>query len=397
MRFCLTAAVAALLLCGAAMPAAAQFGPPGPPAVGTVTVQRRPVTETSEFVGRVQAIDRVDIVARVTAFIQERLFTEGSEVAQGDLLYRLERPPFEADLQSKQASVAQMVALLRNATITLNRAQTLLNTPAGQRSAVDDALAQQASYAAQLQGAQAQVRSSQINLDYTEIRAPIGGKIARTTLTVGNVVTPGSGPLTTIVSQDPMYVSFPIPVRAALELRSRYASKGGFAAAAIHLRLPDGTAYKQIGRIDYADPTVAQNTDTILLRGRVSNPLLPGAKPDQPGNRELVDSEFVTVLLEGVEPVMALAIPRSAVLSDLQGSYVYVVDADKKAQQRRIRLGQSTAATAVVTTGLTEGEQVIADGIQRVRPGVVVNPAPVDAPPSGPPSAAGTAAPTAKK
>jgi membrane fusion protein (multidrug efflux system) len=391
MRLRLTAVAAALVLICLAVPAAAQFGPPGPPAVGTVTVQRRPVTETSEFIGRVQATDRVDIVARVTGFIQERLFTEGSEVRQGDLLYRLERPPFEADLQSKQATVAQEAALLRNATITFNRAQSLLNTPAGQRSIVDDAQAQVGSYAAQLLAAQAQARSSQINLDYTEIHAPIGGKIARSTLTTGNVVTPSSGPLTTIVSQDPMYVTFPVPVRAALDLRNRFADKGGLAAAAIRLRLADGSLYAQQGKLDYADPSVAQNTDTILLRARIPNPLRPGANRGELGNRDLTDGEFVTVLVEGFEPVLALAIPRSAVLSDLQGSYVYVVDADNKAQQRRIRLGQSTPALAVVSAGLAEGERVIADGIQRVRPGLVVNPAPAAAPPGGPPASAGSA------
>jgi membrane fusion protein (multidrug efflux system) len=344
----------------------------------------------------VQATDRVDIVARVTAFIQDRLFTEGAEVKQGDMLYRLERAPFEADLQAKQAAVAQMQALLRNATITLNRAQTLLNTPAGQRSSVDDAAAQQASYTAQLQAAQAQLRSSQINLDYTEIRAPISGKIARTTVTTGNVVSPSSGPLTTIVSQDPMYVVFPISVRAALDLRNRYADKGGFAAASIRLRLPDGTMYKQAGTVEYADPSVSQSTDTILLRGRIPNPLREGAKPGDPGNRDLVDGEFVTVLLEGVEPVVALAIPRAAVLSDQQGSYVYVVDAQKKVEQRRIQLGQSTAAIAVVMAGLKEGEQVVADGIQRVRPGIEVNPAPITQPTGAPPAAgASGAAPAA--
>ncbi len=384
MRFRLTAAAAALVFICAALPAAAQFGPPGPPSVGTVTVQRKPVTETSEFIGRVQATDRVDIVARVTAFLQERLFTEGSEVRQGDLLYRLERPPFEADLHAKQATVAQMSALLRNATITLNRAQSLLNTPAGQRSTVDDDLAQQASYAAQLQAAVAQAQSSQINLDYTEIRAPIGGKISRTTVTAGNVVGLTTGPLTTIVSQDPMYVTFPVPVRAWLELRNSFEARGGIEAAVVRLRLPDGTLYGQPGRLDYADPIVAQNTDTITLRGRIPNPLRPGAKPSDLGSRNLTDGEFVTVLVEGAEPLLALAIPRSAVLSDQQGSYVYVVDADKKAQQRRIRLGQSTPSMAVVMEGLAEGDQVIADGIQRVRPGVVVNPAPVGAPPGAP-------------
>jgi membrane fusion protein (multidrug efflux system) len=358
-------------------PAVAQFGPGGPPAVGVVTAQKRPVTESSEFVGRIQATDKVDIVARVTGFIEQRAFTEGAEVQQGALLYRLERGPFEADLQSKQAAVAQDQALLRNATITLNRAQALLSGPAGQRSTVDDALAQQASLAAQVQAAQAQARASQINLDYTEIHAPITGKISRTTLTVGNVVTPASGPLVTIVSQDPMYVLFPIAVRTALDLRNRYADKGGFAAAVIRLRLPDGETYAPTGQLDYVDPSVSASTDTIMLRGRIANPLRPGAKPGDPGSRDLVDGEFVTVMLEGVEPVLALGIPRAAVLSDQQGSYVYVVDATKHAQVRRVQLGQSTAGTAVILAGLQEGETVIVDGIQRVRPGIEVNPAPI--------------------
>jgi membrane fusion protein (multidrug efflux system) len=371
-------------------PVHAQFGPGGPPAVGVVTVAKRPVTESSAFVGRVQAIDKVDLVARVTAFIEERLFTEGAEVRQGDLLYRLERGPFEADLAAKEATVAQTQALLRNATITLGRAQTLLNTPAGQRSTVDDGLAQQANYAAQVLGAQAQVRASQINLAYTEIRAPVSGKISRTTLSAGNVVTPSSGALASITSQDPMYVLFPVSVRTALDLRNRYADKGGFAGVVVRLKLPDGSEYPQTGRLDYVDPTVTANTDTLTLRARIPNPLRPGAKPGEPGNRDLIDGEFVTVSVEGVVPVLALGIPRSAVLSDQQGNYVYIVDAEKKAQQRRVQLGQSTADTAVIMSGLAEGDTVIADGIQRVRPGVVVNPAPIPPPaaaPGAPPAA----------
>ena len=369
------ALVAASLLAFAA-PAQAQFGAAGPPVVGVVTVQKQSVTETSDFVGRVQATDRVDIIARVTAFIEQQPFTEGAEVHQGDLLYRLERPPFEADLQAKQATVAQEQALLRNAVITLNRAQTLLNTPAGQRSTVDDALAQQASLAAQVLLAQAQLKSSQINLDYTEIHAPIAGKIGRTALTVGNVVSPGSGALVTIVSQDPMYVLFPVSVRAALDLRDHYADKGGFAGMRVKLRLPQGGIYGQSGQLDYVDPSVATNTDTLMLRARIPNPLGTAGKS---GVRELVDGEFVTVIVEGMEPVQALGIPRASVLTDMQGSYVYVVGPDNKAEQRRVTLGQSTPSIAVILDGLKEGETVVADGIQRVRPGVPVNPVPAAA------------------
>ena len=372
------ARLAAVLSLLCAVPALAQ---PGPPAVGVATVQKRPITESSAYVGRIQATDRVDIVARVTAYITERAFAEGGEVAQGDLLYRLERGPFEADVAAKQAAVAQTTALLRNATLTLGRAESLMNSPAGRVSTVDDATSQQASLAAQLQANLAQLRASQISLAYTEIRAPVAGKVGRSALAVGNVVTPASGPLVTIVTQDPMFVSFPVAVRAAFDLRQRYADRGGFAAVRIRLRLPDGRLYAPIGTLDYADPSVSPSTDTLLLRARIANPLRPGAGLTDPGNRELLDGQFVTVSLEGVEPVQALTIPRNAILSDQQGSFVYLVDAEKKVALRRVTLGQSTADTAVIATGLAEGDQIIVDGLQRARPGAVVNPAPAAARP----------------
>ncbi len=334
------------------------------------------MTESSQFVGRVQATDTVAINARVTGFVAERLFTEGAEVEKGQLLYRLERAPFEADLMAKQAAVQQTTALLRNATIGLNRAQMLLETPAGQRSAFDDATANQASLQAQLQAAQAQLKSSQINLDYTEIRAPVAGKIGRSAFSVGNVVSPTSGPLTTVVSQDPMYVLFPISVRTALDLRNRYAATGGFSAMQVKLTLPDGSSFGQIGHIDYLDPSVAANTDTVTLRAVFPNPLRADAKANEPGNRELIDGAFVTVAVEGVQPIQALAIPRAAVLTDQQGNFVYVVDGDGKALVRRVTLGQSTPDAAVIASGLTEGDVVITEGLQRVRQAAPVKAAP---------------------
>jgi membrane fusion protein (multidrug efflux system) len=366
-------------------PAAAQFGPGGPPpSVGVITVHKQPVTESEEFVGRLQATDHVDIVARVTAALVSREFTEGGEVAAGDLLYRLERPPFEADLATKQANAAQMAAMLRNATITLGRAQALLNTPAGQRSTVDDAQAQQASYAAQLKAAEAQAAISQINLGYTEIRAPIAGKIGRSAVTPGNIVTPSSGVLVSVVSQDPMYVLFAVPTRTVDALRNRYADRGGFSAVAVRLRLPDGRSYARTGTIDYADPSVTQGTDTIMLRARLANPLRPAAKPGEPGNRDLVDGAFVTVSVEGVQPVQTLAIPQAAVSQDQQGAFVYVVDAAKKVELRRVRLGAPQGALVVLDGGLNDGETLIVEGLQRVRPGIEVAPSPAGAPPGGP-------------
>lgn len=362
--------------------------PTGPPSVGTVLVQQTAITETSEFVGRIQSIDKVALTARVTAFLDQRLFTEGSEVRQGDLLYRLERPPFEASVQQQEASFADFSARLANANLQLSRAQSLLNTPAGQRSTVDDAVANQRSLASQQMAAQAQLRQAQINLAYTEIRAPVAGKISRTTITEGNVVSPGSGTLATIYSQDPMYVLFPVASRVQADLEKRYGSKGVTSAVVVKLRLPNGATYGPEGKIDYVEPTVSATTDTILLRGRIPNPPLQPAAAGQPVERALVDGAFVTVSVEGVQPVMAMGIPRRAVLSDQQGEYVYVVGPDNKVEQRRIQLGQSTPATAVVAAGLKEGELVVVDGIQRVRPGIAVNPGPAS-PGPGTPATAG--------
>jgi membrane fusion protein (multidrug efflux system) len=370
--------------------AEAQPAPGGPPAVGVVRAQRQQITQTDEFIGRIQAVNRVALVARVTAFLEKRQFVEGAEVKQGDLLYLLEQPPFQAQVDASKGNVDQLVAQHRNAELTLERQQLLLKTPAGQQSNVDAALAQERSLAAQIASAQAQLRTAQINLGYTEIRAPIDGKISATAITEGNVVSLTTGTLATIVSQDPMYALFSISVRAGLDLRNRYAPKGGFSAVLIKVRLPDGTIYDHDGKLDYVSPTVAQQTDTITLRGVVPNPVFPGMQANDPGSRPLVDGEFVTVLLEGVQPVTVLAIPRAAVLSDQQGDYVYVVDAENKAQIRRIQQGQSTPSLAVVTNGLQEGELVISEGLQRVRPGAVVSPRPATPPPAiSPPPAQG--------
>ncbi len=368
------------ILLSVASAASAQM-PSGPPSVGVIRAEQTSITETSEFVGRVQAIERVSLTARVTAFLDQRLFQEGTEVTRGDLLYRLERGPFEAAVQQQEATVADSSSRLANANIQLARAQSLLNGPAGQRSNVDDALANQRSLAAQVQSAQALLHIAQINLDYTEIRAPVAGKISRTSITAGNVVSPSSGPLASIISQDPMYVVFPVASRTLTELQKRYADKGGTAAlVVVKLRLPDGSIYDRDGKIDYIDPSVSASTDTILLRARIANPPRAQAEAGQPVERRLLDGAFVNVLVEGVQPVLALGIPRKAVLSDQQGEYVYVVGSDNKVEQRRIKLGQSTAGTAVVSSGLKDGEMVISEGVQRVRPGIEVSPGPATPP-----------------
>ena len=319
---------------------------PPPPAVGVVSVAPQQIVQTDAFVGRIQAVNRVNIVARVSAFLEERKVAEGAEVKRGDVLFTLERGPFEAEVQQRAGAVAQIQATQANDQLKYNRAAALLNTPAGQRSILDDTRAQLLSDGAQMMQDQAQLRAAQINLGYTTIAAPIDGKIGRALVTPGNVVSPGSGTLATLVSQDPMYVLFPVSRGTLDELRARYAAHGGVAAVNIKLRLQDGSIYQQTGRLLFVDNTTSIDTDSVLLEGEVANPFLPGTAV-----RRLIDGQFVTVLLEGVAPVRALGIPRAAVLSDQQGDYVFVVGGDDVARRTGVTLGQSTPATAIVVNG----------------------------------------------
>jgi len=348
-----------------------------PPAVGVVAALRQPVTQSTEYIARIQATNRVNLVARVSANLDEVLFTEGTEVKKGDLLYRLEQGPFRADVQAKEALVAQFKAQLKNAQAVLDRTEQLLKTPAGQKAAYDAASAAEQALKAQILGAEAQLQQARINLDYTEIKAPIDGKIGRTAVTAGNYVSNSTGTLVSIVSQDPMYVLFPVPTRTVMDLQRRAAGRSS--ALVIRIRLPDGSLYDQTGRLDFVDNSVTGNTDTMILRGAVPN-------PRQGTGRALVDGQLVTAILQDVEPTDALAVPRAAVLADQEGDYVFVVGKDNKAEKRRVKLGQSTPAFASITSGLTDGESVVVDGIQRVRSGQPVSPGPAAAsvqPPAG--------------
>jgi membrane fusion protein (multidrug efflux system) len=181
-----------------------------------------------------------------------------------------------------------------------------------------------------------------------------------------------------------MYVTFPVAVRLLSELRTRYAGRGGLNAVQIRLKLPDGSPYDQSGTIDYVDPTVSSGTDTILVRAAIANPVRGTPAPGRRVERTLIDGAFVTVLVEGIQPVTALGIPRAAVMSDQSGNYVFVVGPDNKVERRPIQLGQSTATLAVIAGGLKQGETVVLEGLQRARPGIQVAPGPAGPRPAGP-------------
>lgn len=374
-----TVLILALLLCLPSLSMAAKPAAP-PPTVGVVIAKKEPVYSTHKYVGRILAEKTVRLVARVTGVLERRLFKQGSDVSKGQLLYVIEQPPFQAVVAQQQAAVAQAEAQLTNAIATLDRSLRLLHTPAGQQSTVDSARAAQLGDAAQLASAKAQLETATINLGYTEIRAPLAGRIGVSVISTGNVVGPSSGTLATIVSQDPMYIAFEMPVVDALALNGRYRAAGGLAALALRVTLPNGKTYPHQGKVSFMGNTVSSSTDTILVRGTIANPVLPGPANKGVANRELTDGEFVTVIVQEAKPEERVVVPRQAILYDQLGTYALVVGPDSKVERRVVTLGQSTPETAIIDSGVAAGEQVITEGMQRVRPGLTVQAKVVAAP-----------------
>lgn len=371
---CLRAALA-LLPFSLAGPALAQPATAPTPAVTVVKVERRDITPSVTFTGRIEAVDKVDLRARVEGFLEKRLFKEGQEVEAGDLLFVIEKAPYQAEIESIQATIARAQASLDLAMIEQRRQQQLVQKQAVAQAVLDQVVAKAAEARADLQRQQANLTKAELDLSYTDIKAPISGRIGRSVFTVGDFVGPSSGTLATIVSQDPMYVTFPVTQRQLLEVRK--ASAEGQAdprSIAVKVRLADGTLYKEVGRIDFVDVQVSQGTDTVQVRASLANP-----------DRLLVDGQLVTVAAETAQPKPALLIPQAAVQIDQAGRFVLRVGEGDKVEVQRITVGDEQDGSYIVTNGLEAGERVITEGLQKVRPGMVVRPAeaPAAAPAQG--------------
>ena len=344
--------------CGAAV---AQGAVP-PPSVSVTPVVSRQVTETGDFVGRIVAVNKVDIVARVAGFIEERNFTEGQLVKTGDLLFRIEQATYKAAVDQQRANLAKAKATQTNTALQLERGKELIRNQSIPQSTLDQRAADDAAAKADVMQAQALLEQAEINLGYTEIRSPIDGKIGLANFTVGNLVEPSSGRLATIVSQDPIYITFQASERDVLAYKRRLAeSADKNPHVTVHLKLPDGTIYEQPGITNFLDVQVDPNTDTQIVRAQVPNP-----------DGRLVPGGVVGVSVERGTPQAALVVPQAAVQLDQAGRYVLVVDEAKKVELRRVTTGVEEGRDVVVTEGLKEGELVIVEGVQKVRPGQIV-------------------------
>jgi membrane fusion protein, multidrug efflux system len=357
---------AALCGCGRSQNAGQAPTAASAPAVTVAAATLKSVTPSGTFAGRVQAVNTVNLVSRVEGFLQKRDFTEGQQVKAGDLLFVIEQDVYRAAVDQAQASLASAEATQRNAALVLQRSQELLKTSAVAQATVDQNLANEGAAAAAVRSAQAALEQANINLAFTEIKAPIDGRIGMANVSVGNFVNQATGTLATIVSQDPIYVLFPATAQQVLDYRQRTANTPGAASdAVVRAILPNGQEYPHTGSVDFLDIQVNPGTDTLTVRAVFPNP-----------DNWLVSGQIVNVTVEAGAPRRTLVIPQAALQVDQSGSYVLVVAPDDKVEQRRVKLGPVQGAEIAVADGLKPGELVIVEGIQKVRPGGAVAPAP---------------------
>ena len=350
-----------------AAPAGPGAGPP--PLVTVATVVEQDVNPPSEYVGHVEAIQSVDLRARIEGFLEKVEFKEGSDVHAGDLLYVIEQAPYQAKVDADKASLAQAEAMLTKARQYLHRAQTVRS---GGISAtdLDNAVAEELRAKALLEQVRANLQISQINLGYTSIRAPITGRIGRTAFTGGNLVNPASGPLARIVQLDPIRVVYSISENDldAINMALKDADRGkNHAMLMPRIKLAGGQILKTAGQVDFVDNTVDISTGTIAVWALFKNPegiLLPG--------------QYVTILVARSEPKPMPVVPQAAVLEDHDGRYVLLVDDQNRVTLRRVKTGPMVDASWAVESGLAVNEKVIVEGVQKVRPGQIVKTAGAD-------------------
>lgn len=353
--------------------------------VSVAPVLRREVALWDEFAGRLEAVERVDLRARVPAAVQALHFREGQLVARGDLLVTLDAAPYEAELQRAQAQLAAAQARLAHARSERQRAERLWQERAIAQREFDERAHAEADARAQQQGMEAALQSARLDLSYTRVRAPVAGRVGRPEVTVGNLVAagPDAPVLTTLVSVSPIYASFEADERTAARalnsLREPPAAAAGAArpARAVPLdvafaRIPvqmgtsaeGGTPHQ--GRLQGIDNRVDARSGTVRLRAVFDNPqglLMPG--------------QYARLRLGALQPSAVLLINERAIGTDQDRKFVWVVGPDQAVNWRAVTLGASVDGLRVVTSGLTGDERIVVNGLQRVRPGVKVEPRPV--------------------
>jgi membrane fusion protein, multidrug efflux system len=329
----------------------------GLPSVTVVPVTRQPFSASQEFVGKTEAFRFVDLRARVTGFLIERAFKEGQNVDKGALLYRIDPAEFEATVAAANAGIERAQAAFTEADQKLERTRALTDKGTLAQANLDEAIAGQSRTKADMSAAEAELETAKLNLGYTEIRSAIEGRIGASAVDVGNLIGPDSGVLATVIDLDPIRVSFSLSERTYLTVMGMVES-GELPKLVPRIRLSNGELFSENGQFAFADNQVDPSTGTVRVFIDFPNP-----------KQLLVPGLFVTVVLTSAEPKQQILIPQVAVQLNQSGPFVLVVDGDSRVEIRQIKTGDVDGADIVVNEGLTEGEQIIVDGIQKVRPG----------------------------
>jgi multidrug efflux system membrane fusion protein len=395
MRFCLPLTLAGILLASAGcqnkLPAQQTSDLPAIPVSKPV---EREVTDFVEYTGRTDAVDSVEIRARVTGYLTKIAFKEGTDVkgpdpktgAAGDLLFEIDPRPYEADLELAQARVKQDQAQLKYAEAEYRRYAALLDKQAASPNDLDKAQATRDTATATLEADKASLKQRELNLKFTKVTAPISGRISRYYLTLGNLVNQDQTLLTTIVSLNPMWVYFDMDERTLLDVRNainegRIKKVSNIGEIPVDMALAGEEDYRHHGKLNFVNNTVNPSTGTILVRGEFENP--------QPlkGVRLLTPGMFVRVRMPIGPPHKALLVIDRALGSDQGLKYVFVLDKENKVQQRRVKTGAlQDDGLRVITEGLKADELVVVGALQQLRPRMKIEPDPTPMPSLNQPS-----------
>jgi membrane fusion protein, multidrug efflux system len=379
--------VATLFGCGKSDPPPA----PPPPQVGVVQAEPSDVPLTRSLVGRLSSYYSANVTARVSGVLMKRLYTEGSEVKAGQVLFEIDPAWYQTVLNTDKATLAQDQATYTNDHVTAGRYHKLLQVGSVSQQTVDDADAAERSAAAKVQADQAALDGARVNLDYTKVTSPITGIAGQQQVTAGAVVGNGTtdsgagGTLLTTVEQiDPVYVNFTISAAELIALREAQ-RKGSIALAppeqtTVQVVLPGGKTYDKPGILDFSDVLVNSTTGAISLRARVPNP-----------QHELLPGMYVSLNVDLGQRNHVFTIPQQGILRDVAGSYVMVVGADGKAQRRTVEAKDSYENNWIVTSGLSAGDRVIVASVQAAHEGALVSATPWKGPDEGPNKGTGEA------
>ncbi len=354
--------------CGNPENSGTQPGPGPLPKVKIAQPLSQEVTEWDEYTGRIEAVDSVDVRARVSGYLEKVNFTAGDRVHKGDLLFLIDPRPFTAQLNYAEAELERAKSRHELAKNDLARAERLFSAKAISEEEHDARSKGLRETVAAVQSAQANVYTAKLNLEFTKVRAPIDGRIGRELITAGNVVSGGGADatlLTFIVSTDPVYVYVDADERSVLKYR-RQAQKGGRGnlgdeRTPVELAVADEASFPHQGRLDYISPREDAATGTLTLRGVFANP-----------DQLLSPGFFARMRVRGSAPYPAILVPDRAIGTDQAQRFIWVVNQESQVEYRKVELGAHIGQSRVITQGLKPEEWVVIEGIQKLRPGIKV-------------------------